>query len=59
MLIFGISQGFTFAYNPEGGRSATGSTRPSIQLNGSTLDPATDGATRASPQPGAQVSAEW
>jgi 5'-nucleotidase len=40
VLIFGISQGFTFAYNPEG---AFGDriNPASIQLNGATLDPAT------------------
>ena len=40
VLIFGISQGFTFAYNPEapfGDRINPAS----IQLNGATLDPAT------------------
>ncbi len=40
VLIFGISQGFTFAYNPEG-PFGDRINPASIQLNGATLDPAT------------------
>jgi len=40
VLIFGISHGFTFAYNPEG-QFGDRINPASIQLNGATLDPAT------------------
>jgi 5'-nucleotidase len=40
VLIFGISQGFTFAHNPEG-PFGDRINPANIQLNGATLDPAT------------------
>ena len=58
VLIFGISQGFTFAYNPEG-PFGDRINPASTQLNGSTLDPAPGGATRDQPAAIAKVSAEW
>ena len=39
MLIFGVSKGFAFSYDPPQ-RSATGSTRTASPLNGEVIDPA-------------------